>query len=177
MLDLERDRAAVRALERWQHIGQRLAGDIDTKQVRGDARHELRREPVSDRIHGGIADRWCAQRIEMRTEMTMRAVRLDQRRGRLHRGEHRAVGLRRRRDHGCFQRREDGVCRRTFAQRGRRRQAEAREHVLVEPVGTGEQCFDASQELSRLCALDDAMVVRAGHRHDLSHAEVAKPRF
>ena len=51
---------------------------------------------------------------------------------------------------------------------------ERMEDVVVEPVLAEQQFVHALEERSRLGALDDAVVVRAGDRDDLAHAERAE---
>jgi hypothetical protein len=52
------------------------------------------------------------------------------------------------------------------------RDAQGPEDLLVEAVAAGEQLFQGSQERPRLRALDDAVVVSTGHRHDLRQTEL-----
>jgi hypothetical protein len=96
------------------------------------------------------------------------AVGLDERGRRLHVVEHLLLEWRgrRRRDRG-----RGGGSRRRRAGRGlgklRKLEAEAREDALEEPVLAAEQRLDSPEERPGLRALDDAVVVRGGHRHDL----------
>ncbi len=150
VLDLERDGAAVGAPQMWQDLGEVVSGDIDPEQVGGDLLHQLLGEPVGRRVHRGIADRRRPERIEMRAEMTMRPVRLDERRCGLHRREQGAIGGLR----GC------GGVRCTRGHRARRcrcphggqlqsRQVDAKigSNILVEAVSAVEQRLDAAEEL------------------------------
>ena len=77
VLDLVRDRAAVRLLELRQRVGERLAGDVEPEQRGGDPRLELRRqrrlEPLG--LERRVADRLGAERVEARGEMAVHADR------------------------------------------------------------------------------------------------------
>ena len=57
----------------------------------------------------------------------------------------------------------------------RARHAHGLEDPVVEAVLALEQLVDAAQERPRLRALDHAVVVGRGHRHDLLHAELGQP--
>ena len=177
VLDLERDRAAVHAPEIRQHLGEIVTGDINAQQVRGDPLHQLLGQAVRRRVHRGVTDRRRAQRIQVRAEMAMSAVCLDERCRRLHRAEQdsirRSLGdgrrCRRRRGRHCDASR--GLL------QGRHDQAKAGENSVVEAIRSVEQRFDATEELAGLRPLDDPVVVGAGHGHDLADAEVADGGF
>ena len=78
VLDLERDGAAVRAPEIRQHLGEVAARDVDAQQVRRDLLHQVLGETIGGRIHRGIADWRRPERVEVRSEMAVGAVRLDE---------------------------------------------------------------------------------------------------
>ncbi len=84
VLDLVGDRAAVDLAQPRVHVGERLSFDVEAKERRGDARHQRRRQlwdqPLG--LEGRIPGRLGAERVEVRGEMPVRAVRLDER----HRG-------------------------------------------------------------------------------------------
>ncbi len=92
VLDLEGDRAAVRAAQIREHFGQVPTGHVHPQEVRGDLLHQLGRQAVCRRIHGRISDRRRPERIEMGTKVTVCAMRLDERGRGLHRAEQDAVG-------------------------------------------------------------------------------------
>ena len=84
VLDLEGHRSAVGLLKVRQSLGERLAGNVDAEQRRGDARLQLRRERRLEtvRLERRVAHRLGAERVEARGEMAVGAVGLDER----HRG-------------------------------------------------------------------------------------------
>ena len=99
VLDLVRDRLAVRLLQPRQRVRERLALDVRPQQPGRDARLQLRREL---RVHAlglerRIAGRLGAERIEPRGEMPVRAIRLDERHRRRDSFEQLVVDLGRRR--------------------------------------------------------------------------------
>ena len=59
---------------------------------------------------------------------------------------------------------------------GRRLHAHRSEHRVVEAVLALKQLVDPAQERARLGALDHAVVVGRGHRHDLLHAQLGELR-
>ena len=116
VLDLVGDRAAVDLAQARIHVGERLALDVEPQERRGDARHErgrqLRDQPL--RLERRVAGRLGAERVEVRCEVPVRAVRLHERhrrgdaadqlvvgsggcRRRCRRGRGRGLSLRRRR--------------------------------------------------------------------------------
>ena len=124
-------------------------------------------------VERGVADRVGAERVEPRRQVAVHAVRLDEARGGLdglqqglvrhggggrgRRGGYRLVGG----DGGGAVRALDHAV-----------EAERLEHALVEAVLALEQLVDAAQERARLGALDHAVVVGRGHRHDLLDAQL-----
>ena len=84
VLDLVRAGAAVGRAEERQRVGQRLAGDVEAQQRGRDTRLQLGREGRDEplRLQSGVAGRLRAERIEVRGEMAVHPVRLDER----HRG-------------------------------------------------------------------------------------------
>ena len=84
VLDLVGDRAGVDLAQPGQDVEQRLAGDVEAEQLRGDARLELRRQrrPEPRLVERGVAHRLRAEGVEPRVQVAVRAVRLDER----HRG-------------------------------------------------------------------------------------------
>ena len=176
VLDLIGNGAAVGVAQPGKDVGEGRTRHVHAEHVGGDRGHQRGSEPDGLRFHRRIAQRRRAQRVEMGTEVAMGAVSLDQRHARAHRGEDLVAG---------------GPCRRRLADTrdrllgehghrghvGRRRQPEAGEDSRIEAVGAVEQLLDPAQELARLRALDDAMVVGAGHGHDLAHPEIAQPRL
>ena len=81
VLELVRDRAAVRLRELRQDVGERLAGNVHAQHGGGDLRLELGRQLrlEAQRFERGVADRLRAERVEPRREMPVRAMRLDER--------------------------------------------------------------------------------------------------
>jgi len=81
VLDLVRAGAAVGLAEQRQRVGQRLAGDVEPQQRGWDSRLELGRErrdkPLS--LERRVAGRFRSERIEVRGEVAVHPVRLDQR--------------------------------------------------------------------------------------------------
>src|SRR5712664_2244054 len=69
VLDFVGDRAAVGRAQRGKCLGERLSRHIDAEDVRGDARHDFRREPQTTDVERGIARRLAAEGIEMRGEV------------------------------------------------------------------------------------------------------------
>ena len=51
---------------------------------------------------------------------------------------------------------------------------EALEHLFVEPVPAKQEVLHLGQELAALGSLDDPVVVRAGHAHNLAHAKLGE---
>ena len=91
VLDLVGDRAAIGLVEVRERLGQRVAGDVDAKDRRRDARlqlvRQLRLQP--ERIERRVADRLGAQRVEPCRQVAVHTVRLDER----HRGRNPAEKL------------------------------------------------------------------------------------
>ena len=81
MLELVRNRPAVRLGELREHVGKRLARDVHTQERRRDpcleVRSQLRLE--SQRLERRVAHRLRAQRIEPGSEMAVRAMCLHER--------------------------------------------------------------------------------------------------
>ena len=133
VLDLEGDGAAVRRAEIREHLGEVATGDVDAQQVGGDLLHQLLGQAVRRRVHRRIADRRRAERVEVRAEMTVGPVRLDQRRRRLHRAEQDAIGCsaQRRSKEAAQQARGPGPCE-PARSRAAADQAKAGENHVVE---------------------------------------------
>ena len=83
VLDLVGDRPGVGLDQARQRVGERLTGDVETQDRRGNARLELRREPRDEPLglECGIAGRLGAERVEMRGEVAVHAVRLHESHG------------------------------------------------------------------------------------------------
>ncbi len=81
VLDLVRDRLAIRLLQPGQRVRERVSLDVCPQQPRRDARLQLRRQlrVHALRLERGIAGRLGAERVEARCEMPVRPVRLDER--------------------------------------------------------------------------------------------------
>ena len=98
VLNLIGDRAAVDLAQARIHVGERVALDVEAEQRRRDARHQsgcqLRDQPF--RLERRIAVRLGAERVEARTEVPVRAVRLDERHRRRDPADQLVVG-----DRGC----------------------------------------------------------------------------
>ncbi len=92
VLDFERDGAAVRGAKIRQYLSKGATGHVDTEQVGGDLLHHLLGEAVRRRVHRRIADRRRTKRIQVRAEVTVSSVCLDERCGRLHGTEEDPVG-------------------------------------------------------------------------------------
>ncbi len=94
VLDLVRDRARVDLLEPWQRLFQRLAGDREAQQTGRDARLQLGRERRVELslVERRVAHRLRAEGIEVRIEMTVHAIRLDERHGRRDAGQELRIG-------------------------------------------------------------------------------------
>jgi hypothetical protein len=104
VLDLVRARAAVGLLQLRQHVGERVSLRVHAQQACRDLRLELGRQlrlqPL--RLERRVADGLAAERVEPRSEVPVRAQRLDERHRRGEPAEHALVGrgyrdLRRRR--------------------------------------------------------------------------------
>ena len=80
VLDLVRDRAGVDLAELRESVQQRVPGDVEAEQLRGDARLELRSEwrTQSRLVERGIAGRLGAERVEARVQVPVGAIRLDE---------------------------------------------------------------------------------------------------
>ena len=81
VLDLVGDRPAVGLAQARERVGERLGRDIEAEQVRRDLGLELGRQ-LGDQALGierGVADGLGAERVEMRGEVAVHAVRLDER--------------------------------------------------------------------------------------------------
>ncbi len=165
VLDLVGDRAAVGLAQMRQRVGERLAGDVDAQDPGRDPGHQLGRELERLRVERRVALGLAAERIELGGQMPVRTVSLDERGRGLDGLEHLLVGNRRSRGRGRGPRGAGGP--RRFGERRKRRDPEIREHPVVEAVLALEVGLDPLQEAAGLGALDDAMVVGGGHRHDL----------
>ena len=177
VLDLVGDRPAVGLAQVRQRVGQRGAGDVRAQDPRGDAGHDLRRQPERLGVERRVALGLGAERVQPRGQVAVHAVGLEQRDGGLDGLQHRVVGLAA----------EVGLAARGLAAGGRGRDGgqhgrrllglgpeldvEVGEHLLVEAVLALQVGLDHLQELARLGALDDAMVVGRRHRHHLLGAD------
>ena len=83
VLDLVGDRPAVGLAQRGQGVRERLARDVQAQVPRRDPRLELRRERRLEALwlERGVADRLRAEGVELRGEVAVHAVRLDERHG------------------------------------------------------------------------------------------------
>ena len=94
MLDLVRDRAAVRLAHSRQRVEERLALDADAKDGRGDPRHELGRQVEALGLERGVAlGLTLGQRIDPRGQVPVGAEGLEQRGRGLHGLEELAIRL------------------------------------------------------------------------------------
>ena len=164
MLDLVRDGAGVRLLEMGECLGQGRARDVDAQQLGRDGGHVLLGQAERRGVERRVAGRRAAQRVEMRGHVAEVAVRLDERHGRGDR-----LDLLVRVAAGCGRRwRGDGLggggLRLGGGDVGDAR-AERAEDIGVEVVLAAQQPLDALQEVPRLGALDDAVVVGRADRH------------
>ena len=173
VLDLVGDRAAVGLAQVRQRVFEVLARDVDPQDLRRDAPHQLRRQVDRVGVERRVADRVLPERVERRGEVAVGAVGLDQRRRRLH-------GLQQLGDVAPAARPRPAARRERRRRLGLRRLgrragggAERREDALVEAVLALQVALDRLQEAPRLRALDDAVVVGRGHRHDLLGADLA----
>ena len=174
VLDLVGDRAAVGLAQVRQRVGERRARHVHAQDLRRDPRHELGRQADLVGVERGVALGLGAERVQPRGEVAVRAVGLDQRRRGLHGLQQLLV------DRAGSARGAAGAPSRGGGRgggrRGRRRlraelDAERREDAVVEAVLALEVGLDALEEPARLRALDDAVVVGRGHRHDLLGAD------
>ena len=122
VLDLVRDRPAVGLAQVRQRLGERLAGHVHAQDPRGDLRHQLSGQPERFGIERGIALGLPTERIELRGEMTVRPVGLEQRGRGLDRLQQLLVGRRGRRGGRCGCGGRDGL----WLGRGRKRRAGTR---------------------------------------------------
>ena len=158
VLDLVRDRRAVRLAEARQHVGQRVARNFHAQHARGNRALQRRRQAVRLRLERRVADRRRAERIEICRKVTVPAIRGDDR----HAGGDRAQHLVRRTARVApADRRERNLRHR------RRLQSERREDRLVKSVPALQQLVDATQIFAGLCALNHAVIVGA---RDLHHS-------
>ena len=165
-----RSRAGAAARRRASRPARTCAGSCA-----GIRRHELRRQAERLGVERRVALGLGAERVELRGEVAVRAVRLEQRGRGLDGLQQLLVDLRRR---GGGRRRRGSRAAAAAAagagRRGRRRRASRRARAktpLVEAVLALQVGLDDLQEPARLGALDDAVVVGRGHRHDLLGAD------
>ncbi|GBD46365.1 hypothetical protein HRbin41_01191 [bacterium HR41] len=92
VLDLVGDRAAVGLAQVRQRVGEGFAGHGDTQDPRRDLLHQLGGEVDGRWVERRVADGLGAERVETRGQVPVHAVRLDDRRRRLHRLHQRLVG-------------------------------------------------------------------------------------
>ncbi len=57
------------------------------------------------------------------------------------------------------------------------RDAKRGEDIVVEIIGAQENFMNAAKEVTRLCALNDAVVIGAGERDDLADCEIGQRLF
>ena len=95
VLDLVRDRPAVDLAQLRQDVGEGLALDADAKHGRRNQLLELRRQLRDEelRLERRVADRLGAERVEVRRQVAVRPVGLDQGDGGRDALEKRLVGL------------------------------------------------------------------------------------
>ena len=81
VLDLVGARSHVHLAQPRKRFEQRVAGDIEAQQARGDPRLELGRQRGDEPglVERRVAHRLRAERVESRGEMAVHAVRLDER--------------------------------------------------------------------------------------------------
>ncbi len=122
VLDLVRDRPAVRLLEQGQRLGERLRGDVQAEQLGWDLALELGRQVRRNAIgvELRVSDRLRAERVEACCEYAMRAVGVDERHRRRHCGQQVRRG---RGGRWCL----DGCRLRRRRSRGRRRRSLGRD--------------------------------------------------
>ncbi len=179
VLELVADRRAVGVAHPRQRLQQRFAGDADPQDRGRDPRHQLRGQVQVLRLQAGVALRLRAERVEAGGEVALGPVGLQQRGRGLDRLQQLLVDL-------AGDARGFGGRRRGGERRGRggggvgvgdrrRLDAEVGGDLLVELVLALQQPLDPFQELARLGALDDAVVVGRGQRHDLRDAELLDP--
>ena len=176
VLDLVGDRAAVGLAQVRQRVGERRPGHPHAQDLGGDLRHQFGREAERLGVQGGVALGLDAERVQARGEVAVGAECLQQRGGRLHglqqlfvgRGARRAAAARLL-DRGRG-RRGSGR-RRGHRRRGTELDAERGEHAVVEAELALQVLLDPREEAPGLCALDHAVVVGGGHRHDLLRAD------
>ena len=158
---LDADRAAVRVAQHTEQVAE--AHLVDAADAVGE---ELAVEvPDREPVRGGVElDRrvWFlpAQRVEVGDQVAADAVHTDELGDGHLLAEHRLFVVDRVRVGSPLDRLV--------------RHAERMEDVVVEPVLAEQQFVHALEERSRFGALDDAVVVRAGDRDDLAHAERAE---
>ncbi len=168
VLDLVGHGAAVGGLEVRKRLGERPPGNRDAEHLRRDGRHDLGREAQGRRIERGVADRGGAQRVEGGGEVAVHAEGLDER----HRRGHVVQHLRGDRVRALLPLGGRGRLDQLVAHGG---ELEALVHQVVEALLAVQQVLDGRQERARLRALDHAVVVRAGDRHDLADPELPEP--
>ena len=174
VLDLVGDRARVGVAQSRQRVRERFARHRHAQDRRGDAPHQVVGELDRGRLEGRVAHRRRAERVELRGQVTVHAMGLDQRGGRLHRLEQRRVGHGAGRRDGSGGHRLGGGDRGGLGGSGAPVDAQALEHSLVEAVGALQELVHPAQEGARFRALDHPVVVGAGHGHDLLHAQLTQ---
>uniref|UniRef100_E6Q3Q8 Uncharacterized protein n=1 Tax=mine drainage metagenome TaxID=410659 RepID=E6Q3Q8_9ZZZZ len=129
------------------------------------------RKPVGCGIERFISRRRRAERIEIRSEVPVRAIRRDDCGGSGDAAHH--FVRRRTRGSACNRHRRL----RTELRGGAGNERERRERAFVKFALALQQAIDASQKFTRLRALDDAVIVGVGHLHHFADAEAAQRRF
>ncbi len=173
VLELVRNRRAVRLAQARQNIRQGRAREFYVEHRCRDRALQRGAKAIGSRIELRIADRLRAQRIQVRGEMPVRAIRRYERHARRNRAQHFIGDILRDRcfaydgSLGCSRGRN--LCRRTERERC--------EDRVVEAVVALQELVDAAQVFAGLRALNDAMIVRAGHLHDLRYAQLLQRRF
>ena len=174
VLDLVGDRARVGVAQSRQRVREGLARHRHAQDRRRDAPHQVVGELDRGRLEGRIAHRRRAERVELRGQVPVHAVGLDQRGGRLHCLEQRRIGHGAGRRDGGGGHRLGGGDRGGLGRSGAPVDAQAVEHSLVEAVGALQELVHPAQEGARFRALDHPVVVGAGHGHDLLHAQLTQ---
>ena len=169
VLDLVGDRAAVGLAQVRERLDEGVTGHVHPQDVSGDLRHQLGRQAERSGVERRVALRLAPERIQASRQMAVGAVGLEQRSGRLDGVQQCLVdgdlaGGRGRRGPGRKRRR--GRLR-----QWRQRHAEIGEDLVVEALFAVEQSLDPGQEAARFGALDDAVIIGRGHRHDLLGAD------
>ena len=148
-----------------ERLNEGVTGHVHPQDVSGDFRHQLGRQAERSGVERRVALRLAPERIQASRQMAVGAVGLEQRSGRLD---------------GVQQRLVDGDLAGGRGHRGpgrgrlwqrRQRRSEIGEDLLVEALFAVEPSLDPGQEAAGFGALDDAVIIGRGHRHDLLGAD------